>query len=451
MNRVSYTTLALSMTLSLVALGAFDAAAARTTTRPSAPSLAAASWQPTPGPVFNNPYRKNKRFQIENRVVEAINRTPSGETIRIAAYSLDRVRVAKSLIRAKRRGVDVQLLLNDHQYTKAMVMLRGILGNNATKNNFIYRCKNSCRGAKNSNLHTKFYTFSRTGDATDVVMTGSYNMTLNAVKWQWNDLYVSVNNPGIFSDYINLFNQMRVDYKTYQPSYVMCGRVPASECRPEVDDLYTWVLPRQANPSADIIMDILRDIKCEYAGPGGGTRRTSLDISMHTWRGVRGMWLADKVRSMYADGCNIRVNYGLIGWTVKQRLGAPTARGRIPLRSTGYDYNKDKEVDRYTHQKYMIIDGWYRGAARQLVMSGSSNWSTLGTWSDDNITMLQGAATFNKYVANYNVMWRLGYSRNGYTTTMSSFRLGPFGMVPSVRLDLQKDGLKPAGSRWESD
>ena len=74
---------------------------------------------------FNNPRGSwNARLKIERQVMHAINNTKKGSVIRIAVYSFDRVPVAKALIRAKKRGVHVQLLLNDHQDTKAMKLMR---------------------------------------------------------------------------------------------------------------------------------------------------------------------------------------------------------------------------------------------------------------------------------------------------------------------------------------
>ena len=61
---------------------------------------------------------------------------------------------------------------------------------------------------------------------------------------------------------------------------------------------------------------------------------------MHTMRGNRGNYIADKLRELYANGCNLRVNYGLMGFYTKQHIGAPTARGRVPLRSTGFNLGR---------------------------------------------------------------------------------------------------------------
>ena len=186
----------------------------------------------------------------------------------------------------------------------------------------------------------------------------------------------------------------------------------------------------------DVALDILNKIRCVTPTAGGGKDRTKLVLSMHTMRGNRGNYIAAAIREKFAEGCNFRVQFGLIGYHTKKILGKRTPRGRIPLRSTGYDFNKDEEVDRYTHQKYFVIRGNYDGNPNtNLTFTGSSNWSSLGTGNDEIQFSIQGEAVARKYLHNFNFMWRPGNSRNAYTTTYMNFR----------------GHLEPAGRTWEAD
>ena len=93
----------------------------------SAPADAAEKkrWTPPTGGFFNNPWgNQEAKFRIERQIVGAIRHAHKGSHIRIAVYSFDRVNVAKALIEAHKRGVHVQVLHNDHTYTKAMKMLK---------------------------------------------------------------------------------------------------------------------------------------------------------------------------------------------------------------------------------------------------------------------------------------------------------------------------------------
>ena len=424
---------------------------------------AALGWRPPQDVIFNNPYGSSEaRFRIERRVVQAIRNTPRGATIRISVYSFDRKDVAKALIDARRRGVTVQILLNDHQVTGAQRMLHRALGRNRWTRNFAYECNAACRGRRD-NLHSKFFLFTQTGSARNVVMAGSANFTLNAVKWQWNDLVTRYSNPYLFWDYVNLFEGMRRDYSTNRPYYIFCGR-RGSSCKPMADWAVTRVFPRGASRTNDAVLNMLKPIQCVYRGADGKTRRTKLRLSMHTMLGERGIYLAQRMRGLWAAGCDFKVIYGLMGWNVKQALGAVTRRGRIPLRSTGFDYNGDQDVDRYTHQKYFTVSGKYNSVVTNLSFTGSSNWSSRGTSGDEIIFSLRGGGPRVRYERQFNQMWNSGrYSRNAYTTTSSSYRRivtvdGPDGQpvqkVVTVTRTVQQnlpDRLQPTGAQWESD
>ena len=432
------------------ATAAAATAAAPATTVPT--SLAAGSkWRPPRAPVFNNPFgNKKQRFRIERRLVKAINLTPAGERIRISLYSFDRVDVAKAVIKARNRGVRVQILLNDHQVTKAIRMLRKRLGTNPKKRNFVYQCHYSCRGRRD-NLHTKFFLFSQTGAAERVLMFGSVNFTLNAVKWQWNDLATVRSNNRAYEKFRRLFDDMRNDYESNQPFQTFCGRARDWRCNAITSQHFTRVFPRRSTANNDPVLNILKKVDCTY-DTDNGMRRSHLKLSMHTMQGNRGEYIAEKIRQMHADGCDFKVIYGLMGWHVKKMLGEVTPRGRIPLRSTGFDYNGDGDVERYTHHKYLTLNGKYGGKRVDMVFTGSSNWSNRGQWGDEIITTMHGSNLRRRYVTNFDMMWNSDtYTRNAYTTTKSSYRTRSGKVVTVTTEENHPDRLGTGSPTWEAD
>ena len=84
------------------------------------------------------------------------------------------------------------------------------------------------------NLHSKFYTFTRSGRSEHVLMVGSANMMLNADIHQWNHLFVTTGRTRIFNQYVALFKDMKHDYRRNQPTYMFCGRAKGthSNCAP---------------------------------------------------------------------------------------------------------------------------------------------------------------------------------------------------------------------------
>jgi phosphatidylserine/phosphatidylglycerophosphate/cardiolipin synthase-like enzyme len=419
-------------------------------------------WEAPSGPFFNDPHRKEGHFRIERRIVDTIKHTPRGSYIRIAVYSFDRVNVADALIAAYRRGVKVQILLNDHQDTKAMKILRKRLGTDTRKKNFIFKCRSGCRTDRPKRLlHTKFYLFSKTGKSKYAVFFGSHNLTMNAARHQWNDLYLTAGDKPLFKGYVNLFQDMASDYRKQQePLPTFCG-VPRNgvTCDDAVDFGTTVVFPRLVGPVNDPIAQILNRVQCITKTADGRRVRTKLAVNMHTIRGRRGDYLADAFRRKFAEGCAARFSFGLVGYHTKGRLGAKTPRGRLPLRSTAFDYNPDQEaknpdgkldltLDYYSHQKYLVIRGNYAGNPNaNVVFTGSSNWAANGAVNDDIVVGMPGRRVARQYMANFNFMWRPGNSRNAYTTTYLNFR-----GKPQKRVEVDPALVyRPAGPFWEDD
>ena len=435
-------------------------------------------WKAPSGPFFNDPHRKTGYFRIERKVINTIRHTPRGSMIRIAVYSLDRMAVANALVAAHRRGVKVQMLLNDHQDTAAMRVIRAEIGAKRSAKSFIYRCKASCRSAANeyNNLHSKFYSFSQAGKSLDVLAVGSANMTLNADLHQWNDLYFMEGNHELFRQFVSLFNDMRNDYDTRQPPLAFCGTPLGAVCDDSVDKYTAVAFPRVSSPKDDLVLTMLSRIQCLTPDGLGGQTPTRLALSMHTMRGNRGDYLAAAIRKKFVEGCDVRVSYGLIGYHTKGILGAPTARGRIPLRSTGLDYNTDDNfdlnmdgeddliLDFYSHQKYFVIQGTYNGVPdTHMVLTGSSNWASLSTANDEIWFTVRGAVVARKYLANFNYQWdHERNSRNAYTTTYANFRVArmvrgedgtlrkTFVTVRRPVTTVERDPYR-TGPYWESD
>jgi phosphatidylserine/phosphatidylglycerophosphate/cardiolipin synthase-like enzyme len=432
-----------------------DATAAATTTHAASGAVQADRAKPKPkrwkaykGAFFNNPHVNARRFTIERRLIDTLRHVPKGATVRIAVYSFDRVPMANAILAAHRRGVKIQMLLNDHQDTHAMKMVRAAIGTNRFAKSFIYKCKEGCRTTADQyrNLHMKLYTFTSAGKSDDVVVVGSHNMTRNALYHQWNDAYFMSGDKELFSQFVATFKDMKKDYNTKQPPIRFCGTPTGAECDDSVDKYTTWIFPKTSTQQSDVVLDMLGKIQCLTPDGNGGQTRTHLVLSMHTMRGARGNYLASAIRDKWAQGCDFRVSYGLIGYQTKQILGASTARGRIPLRSTGLDYHPDDDfdlnhdgdddviLDYYTHQKYFVIQGTYNGVPNtNMVLTGSSNWASLGTAEDEIFFTIQGRNNAKRYLANFNSFWNSGrWSRNAYTTTYTDFKV--------ARMERQADG-----------
>jgi phosphatidylserine/phosphatidylglycerophosphate/cardiolipin synthase-like enzyme len=413
------------------------------------PATARAAWVPAAGAHFNNPNGgPDAQRRIEDVAYQAIQHTQKGDEINISLFSFDRNRMGDALIRAYRRGVAVQLLLNQHQTTAVMKKLRKVLGANRERRSFIYQCERGCRGG--SFLHSKFYLFSRSGAASNVVMVGSNNFTFNAMVHQWNDLLVMNDRPGVYRAFKTVFDQMRLD-KRANPVYQEFPISPTTELR---------ALPfPNATPQNDPIMKILRQVKCKGAAKGYGTNgRTRIRVDQHRWGGERGAWIARRMVQLYGQGCDIKLMHGSADAPVKKAFRTRTSRGYVPLRANGFDYDRDGFLDTYTHHKYMTLSGVYGDSNKvDMVLTGSSNWAGIGVTGDEVIFTTQSTRFRRQYERNWNYIWShasrpITYRREAART---AYRTSDGSVLDSSLLS--DAGLlgwaepKAGGKNWEND
>ena len=252
-----------------VAVAAADSAAKKDKSKKKAKK-----WTAYKGPFFNNPHLPKDRYRLERRLVDTLRHVPKGEPVRIAIYSFDRIPVANAIVAAHKRGVRIQMLLNDHWENRALKIVRASLGTNRSAKSFIYKCKSGCRTLVDQyrNLHTKFYTFTKAGKSKDVLVVGSVNLTRNAAAHQWNDAFFMSGNEALFDQFTALFKDMKKDYSKTQPSYLFCGvPVNGQTCDDSQDKITNYVFPKRSTPSDDQVLKMLGKITC-LTPDGAGAR-----------------------------------------------------------------------------------------------------------------------------------------------------------------------------------
>jgi phosphatidylserine/phosphatidylglycerophosphate/cardiolipin synthase-like enzyme len=410
-------------------------------------------WEPAQGAFFNIPRHGAKQWVLHQQIVAAIEHARPDSFIRIALFSFDRKYVASKLIRAHDRGVHVQVLLNDHQVTPAQRMLHRALGTHRHKKSFAYECSHGCR-SHGENLHTKFYLFSHTGNAHRTVMTGSVNLTGNSAINQYNDLWVRNNTGGLTHAFRRVFKQMRRDRPAH-PAYLVQN----------IGKHYQLQSTPYPNSSAhhDPIMTILNRVHCANAAPGTGTstHHTVVRVIMHAWNDERGDYLAQKIRQLYAQGCDVKLMYGFAGAQVRRTFATNTERGYIPVHTTGMDTDEDGFIDLYTHQKELLISGNYgENRGTEMVVTGSSNWNVDGVRGDEEIFLIRKNLAYNAYLADFRTMWDTYSKLVAYIPypdqpppppTAASTRAGARAVEPVEPQSAVASEPLPGGPAWESD
>ena len=362
----------------------------------STPAQAAPDgFNPKPGPTFNSAVGgRTQQRKIYNRLMRSINSSPKGQRIDIFSWNFLTQQGTDALLRAARRGVRVRLIMDDRNVTqidnppfrRLRSGLRTYNKHHPKKpNNWARLCKGTCR-SKNGSAHSKFFLFSKVGRTPRVVMQGSANFTVASTTNQWNDIYTHTKNRQVWKFYQRIFKQAARD-KPVAPAYA----------DKKLDKFRMIMFPIRGKKSVDPIMQTLRRVKCRGA-TNTGNGRTKIQIAPDVIRQDRGMRLAQKLRKMWNNGCNIRIGYTVVGITIGRMLRADTGRGPVPMKHLTQDLNCDGEFDNYFHLKSMTIRGNYNGdRSGYALVNGSANWSGLAKVSDENLGIYRSRKRVLRY------------------------------------------------------
>jgi hypothetical protein len=266
-------------------------------------------------------------------------------------------------------------------------------------------CDHSCRGAAGV-AHSKFYMFSQVGNVPRVVMQGSANFTKASTSNQWNDIVTHVRNQQVWDYYSTIFGQAAADKK---------ARVPFASRW--FGDFRLIDYPIAGKGAHDPVMGLLDQVRCRHA-TNTPSHRTVLRIAPDVIRQDRGLGLARKVRSLWNDGCDIRIGYTVVGVDVGRLLRSRTGRGPVPMRHLVQDYNGDGEFDNYFHLKAMSIVGNVAGKrGNYVVLNGSANWSGLARASDENVGIYWSKTRTLQYQQDLNYWYEHFPSTSGSGTS----------------------------------
>lgn len=380
---------------------------------------------PPQGARFNDPYAGfNRRRSLLAQVIRSIKSSPgyrltrdskthkrlhcpsdpryAPSRIRIAVYSIADASFADAIVAAQRRCVSVQVLMNSHLTSvtsHSWGRIARALGPRSHRHwrrqrSFAHRCSNGCLGT--SVLHDKFFLFSRAGAAHDTVITGSSNMTTNAVGVQWNDLYTVNGNHRLYHVFRTMFRRMVPDRRAHGPYVYRVGRYTA-----------TFYPFRAATRRTDRTMMSLRTISCRGARAGTGIKgHTVVYIAMHAWFSHRGLYLADKVRQLYDRGCYVRILYSFMSYPTYSLLRHGTGH-RMVVRRVLFA-GPYGVASKYSHMKVLAVSGHVgHDHSSRVVWTGSNNWVDKSLHADEVTLRIKSAHAYRDYVHHWTVMRNL--------------------------------------------
>jgi hypothetical protein len=371
----------------------------------------AQAWEPPSGGVFNNPQGSyDARWRVIRHVNQAIANTPPGARILFSTFLFTLPSSADALLDAHARGVQVQAVVDGEegrtvQSQRVAARLNADNGNGSQwgpDNSFLVFCSGSCRGpGTTTNNHAKFYLFSQTGTAENVVMVGSSNLNRGAAVRGWNDLYTTSGVPTMFDHYAAIVDEMADDTE-----------LDGDRFREFFDGGHvSRFFPMTEN--RDPTYQDLAKVKCRGATDGAGHNgRTAINIMMYLWRADRGVRLAQRVVELDNLGCDVAVVYAHVGDEVRRTLRTSARQGGIRLWSSRYDFDGDGHTDLHTHEKYMLINGVYNGDTSSWVTTtGSQNWGGGLTVGDDVTVNVSARAVYRDYIENWQFISANGATR----------------------------------------
>ena len=384
---------------------------------------------PVDGATFNDP---SGSPSAQNRIIaylnDMIDQTPAGQTIRITQYNLTCGSTVDKIIRAHKRGVNVQIVVNDrvlgNDVSKRGLYqrLRKLLGTNTSKPSFFVACKRGCRGK--GALHTKFVTITKVktsaGPRANLIFTASGNITCGwATGRQYNDQFAIVGRPDLSRSFNAIFAQLAADKRV---------RAPFRTYRS--GPYKAWFFPRPgANRFNDPVFRALKSVKCRGAKntPGG---RTIVKVKMFTWNGNRGLTLARELYKLDQKGCRVEVILGAPGAGVVREVRRPGRNGGIAVWDSRRDRNFDGELDLFTHMKMLSIKGRMGNNRKaKTVYTGSANWTQDAyTRGDEMVIRLNTGRAWRQYNRNFQYVKTRSKRLPNTVTTVAKIR--PYNLNP---------------------
>jgi hypothetical protein len=327
----------------------------------------------TTGAVFNDPTAGGApASRVIRRIEKAIDATPRGASIRIATYTFQLQSTADALSAAGRRGVRVRVVV-DGKHTPPGPLITQMRQAGVR----VVRAQGAARSAGAGSMHVKLYLFSRTGASSDVVMTGSTNVSTASVTRMWTDLFTVVGNSALYDGYVSFHRELMRDepvadpYRRFDSGRFSARAFPRRGSDQRTDDL--WKVLQAVDPAGAVIR-----------------------VSMYAWEGVRGEYLAQRLADLRAAGADVAVLRNGMSTTVRQTL----LDGGVTVYDSRLDADGDGAKDYYVHHKYLLV-GEPPSRAWQT-WTGSANWGLNSLRrGDDTMLRIAGKGTFERYLRNF--------------------------------------------------
>ena len=360
---------------------------------------------------FNVPSETAVRDRALETLVESlVDGTPSGSVIRVAMFSWTSPVVSDALVRARKRGAQVLVVVDDEadgtnvgSAPLATLKSAGLQGFVRCHGTGALATATSCVAARSGGIqHNKFFTFSTTvlnGQTLKrVVVVSSQNWTFTQNNL-WNNAVLLAGDVALYNGYRLYFEDLAAQARTtdYYPTAHGYVKSPLTGTT-------AYFFPRadsQGGVAAEAATDTVAG-RLAYFGPG--TAGCFVHVAQNHLTDARSP-VVQELKRIAGLGCEVKLVYGTIG---AQSRAALKATPNVSLKR--YDDNDLTNVDGRqvtVHSKYFVLHGTYNGVPnRTIVFTGSHNWSGASLRSnDENLLKVEDPGVSQAFEQNFAQLW----------------------------------------------
>jgi hypothetical protein len=339
--------------------------------------------------IFQDPgANATQDLSLELHAIALIDATPEGARITFAFRDFNRQPVADALLRAHRRGVHVDGVVDGSERTRPAVQAlltelgpqRFVVCGSPT---FAF---NSCiaNSEQPSLQHNKFLTFSRLDDGREhVVLQTSKNFLAPSQLTYYNDMVEIAGDTALHAAYVEYLFALKAQLRS-DDHYIVApdgGR----------NTIYTSPRRQPDRDTNDTIVDRMDEIDCSEGGSPTG--KGLVRVANMAFRSERAV-IMRKLVDLAEEGCDIDVVVSNADGDIMAGLvsaGVPVHP--FFMRAIG------GRAQVIVHDKFWLVDAksTVTGARSRIVYAGSSNWRGDQQRSDDLLLRIVDDGVYSAY------------------------------------------------------
>lgn len=321
------------------------------------------SFSVSPTMTMNDP--THKPGTISRQLRSYINNTPRGATISIMSFYISSSITWPALRKAYQRGVNIRAVLYGGPQGKPLTplswegaKLTELINQGKAKGrkgSWVVWTKNTARGKDSPEtvMHAKAWQFSQVGKTKKVTMIGSYNNG-DGPDGRAYSAMVTLTDPKLYREVQSVFRASAKD------RYL--GKNPQKRASGNGWDAYFF-------PSTPITKKNDPVMKRLLAIPGNSD--TQMTVSMYSWQGRRGAWIAGRLATMVKKGAQLTV---VVGPDVAPSVVKTLRKAGTKLEDGCWRTGRKKFPYAYTHDKEMTATWVKNGERHYAAWLGSDDW-----------------------------------------------------------------------------